>query len=110
MLADAFVILVSLLLGAVALTQILIPLIQNEPLFFSLRKSYQREKWLKRQLAETNRRLAELELEKQLSKQRNELIQRQTEHLESYTIFDSPPADGDGPGVSRRNETSEKEH
>jgi hypothetical protein len=52
---------------AVSATQILAPLIQNKPLFVSFRKSYQREKWLKQQLEETKRRLAELELEKQLA-------------------------------------------
>ena len=50
MLADAFLILVSLPLGTVALTQILVPLIQNKPLFGSFRASYRKEKWLKQQL------------------------------------------------------------
>ena len=82
MLADAFLILVSLLLGTVALTQILVPLIQNKPLFGSFRASYRKEKWLKQQLEETKRRLTELELEKEIAEQRNELIRRQTEQME----------------------------
>src|SRR5258708_2486574 len=110
MLADAFVILVSLMLGAVALTQILIPLIRNEPLFISFRKSYQREKWLKQQLEETKRRLAELELEKQLAEQNNELIRRQIEQMEAYSSLASPSVEEDELGMNRRRDISEKEH
>ena len=110
MLADAFVILVSLLLGAVALTQVLVPLIRNEPLFISFRKSYQREKWLKEQLEDTKRRLTELELEKQLAEQSNELIRRQMEQMESYSSFNSPPVEEDETEMNRRRDISEKEH
>jgi len=109
MLADAFVILVSLVLGAVALTQVLIPLIQNKPLFISFRKSYQREKWLKQQLEETKRRLTELELEKQLAEHSDELIRRQMEQMESFGSFTSP-SEEDEPGVNRPRDISEKEH
>jgi hypothetical protein len=109
MLADAFVILVSLMLGAVALTQVLIPLIQNKPLFISFRKSYQREKWLKQQLEETKRRMAELELEKQLAEQNNELIRRQMEQMESYSSFTSPSVEEDERGMNRRRGIPEKE-
>src|SRR5258708_31473895 len=91
MLADAFVILASLLFGAIALTQIIVPLLQNKPLFRSFRKSYQREQWLQQQLEETKRRLAELELEKQLMEQRNELIRRQ---MEQNSNSSSPSVDG----------------
>src|SRR6185369_17759298 len=108
MLADAFVILGSLLLVAVALTQILIPLIQNKPLFLSLRKSYQREKWLKEQLAETRRRMAELELEKQLTEQRNELLRRQMEEIESQCDVTSSPVEDDG-GINLRKSDLKKE-
>ena len=95
MLADAFVILTSLILGVVALTQVLVPLIANKPLFPSFRKSYQREKWLKEQLEETRRRLAELELEKQLEEQHKELIRREMEHIESYSSY-TPPSPNEG--------------
>jgi hypothetical protein len=108
MLADAFVILGSLLLGAVALTQILIPLIQSKPLFVSFRKSYQREKWLKQQLEETRRRMAELELEKQLADNRNELIRRQMEQMESYGNLTSSSME-DESGVNPHRDISEKE-
>ena len=108
MLADAFVILGSLLLGAVALTQILIPLIQNKPLFVSFRKSYQREKWLKQQLEETKRRMTELELEKQLANERNELIRRQMEQMESYGNLTSSSMEDEG-GVNPHKDISEKE-
>ena len=90
MLADAFVIVASLVLVTVVLTQILVPLILNKPLFVSFRKTYQREKNLRQQLEETRRRLAELELEKQLTEHRNELIRRQMEQMESCTSFTSP--------------------
>ena len=93
MLADAFVIVISLILVTAVLTQILVPLIQNKPLFVSFRKSYQREKWLKQQLEETRRRLAELEIEKQLNEHRNELIRRQMEQMESCTSFTSPESE-----------------
>jgi len=108
MLVDAFVILGSLLVAAVALTQILIPLIQNKPLFVSFRRSHQREKYLKEQLEETQRRLAELELEKQLAERRSELIRRQTEELESLCDLTSPSRETEG-GVSPHKESSEKE-
>ncbi len=109
MLADAFVILTSLILGVIALTQVLAPLISNKPLFPSFRKSYQREKWLKEQLEETRRRLAELELEKQLEEQRKELIRREMEHIQSYASF-TPPSDvGSESGLIRGQETPEKE-
>src|SRR5207245_10708680 len=98
MLADAVVILASLVFGAVALTQIIVPLLQNKPLFRSFRKSYQRELWLQQQLEETKRRLAELELEKQLAEQRNELIQRQTEQ---YSKYSSPSRDDVERGMKR---------
>ncbi len=109
MLADAFVILVSVMLGVVAVTQVLIPLIQNKPLFSSFRKSYQREKWLKDQLEETQRRLTELELEKQLTEKRNELFRRQMEHMESYTSLGSTSLDEPEPGNSGRKAIPEKE-
>ena len=89
MLADAFVVITALLLASVALTQILIPLFRNEPLFCSFRKSYQREKWLRQQLEETKRRLAETELEKQLTEHRDELLRRRLEQIESYSSLDS---------------------
>ncbi len=104
MLADAFVILTSVILAVAALTQVLIPLIANKPLFPSLRKSYQREKWLNEQLEETRRRLAELELEKQLAEEQKELIRRQMEHIESYDAYTSPSADEGDHGVSRGKE------
>ena len=106
MLADAFVILASLLFGAIALTQIIVPLLQNKPLFRSFRKSYQREQWLQQQLEETKRRLAELELEKQLMEQRNELIRRQ---MEQYSNASSPSMDEGERGIDRRSDISEKE-
>jgi len=110
MLADGFVILVAVLLVTVALTQIVAPLIQNKPLFGSFRKSHQREKWLKQQLAETQRRLAELELEKQLAQQQHELTRRQMEQMESFSSFDSPPAKEDEREMNRRkDDVSEKE-
>ena len=109
MLADAFVILTSLILGLVALTQVLVPLVTNKPLFPSFRKSYQREKWLKDQLEETRRRLAELELEKQLEEQHKELIRRQMEHIESYSSYTSPSVNEGQPGPIRSKETPEKE-
>ena len=89
MLADAFVVITALLLASVALTQILIPLFRNEPLFRSFRKSYQREKWLRQQLEETQRRLAEMELEKQLAEHQDELLRRRLEQIESYSSLDS---------------------
>src|SRR5215472_10356609 len=109
MLADAFVILTSIILTVVALTQVLVPLVSNKPLFPSFRKSYQREKWLKEQLEETRRRLAELELEKQLDEQHKELIRRQMEHIESYGSYTSPSTDEGQDGRIRGKETSEKE-
>jgi hypothetical protein len=108
MLVDAFVILGSLLVAAVALTQILIPLIQNKPLFASFRKRHQREKYLKEQLEETQRRLAELELEKQLAERRRELVRRQTEELESLCDL-TPPFRQSECEVNSRKESSEKE-
>jgi len=89
MLADAFVVITALVLASVALTQILIPLFRNEPLFRSFRKSYQREKWLRQQLEETQRRLAEMELEKQLAEHQDELLRRRLEQIESYSSLDS---------------------
>ena len=89
MLADAFVVITALVLASVALTQILIPLFRGEPLFRSFRKSYQREKWLRQQLEETQRRLAETELEKQLAEHRDELLRRRLEQIESYSSLDS---------------------
>ena len=109
MLADALVILVSLMLIAIAITQVLVPLSQNKPLSCSFRKSYQREKWLKEQLEETRRRLAELELEKQLDDQHKELIRRQMEHIESYGSYTSPSTDEGQDGRIRGKEASEKE-
>jgi hypothetical protein len=109
MLADALVILVSLMLIAVAITQVLVPLSRNKPLFCSFRKSYQREKWLKQQLEETRRRLAELELEKQLADQQNELIRRQLEHMELYTGSDQRAVSREDPDLRRRNDVSDKE-
>jgi hypothetical protein len=89
MLADAFVVITALVLASVALTQILVPLFRNEPLFRSFRKSYQREKWLRQQLEETQRRLAEMELEKQLTEHQDELLRRRLEQIESYSSLDS---------------------
>ncbi|HTS30136.1 MAG TPA: hypothetical protein VMH81_29895 [Bryobacteraceae bacterium] len=109
MLADAFVILVSILFCAVALTQILIPLIQNKPLFISFRRNYQREKWLKQQLDETKRRMAEMELEKQLTEHQNELFRRQMEQMESLGGLASPPVEEGERDVNRRKDISEKE-
>jgi len=108
MLADAFVILTSVILAVIALTQVLVPLVTNKPLFPSFRKSYQREKWLKEQLEETRRRLAELELEKQLAEQQKELIRREMEHIESYSAYTSPSADEGELGL-RGKEPTEKE-
>ena len=111
MLADAFVILVSLMLGAVALTQVLVPLIPlTNHCSSHWRKSYQRKKWVKKQLEETKRRLTKLELEKQLAEQSNELIRRQMEQMESCSSLASPPVEEDEPGVDRRRDISEKEH
>ena len=109
MLADAFVILASLLFGAIALTQIIVPLLQNKPLFRSFRKSYQREQWLQQQLEEIKRRLAELELEKQLAEQRNELVRRQMEQMLSYSSSSSPSMDEGEGGMNRGSDISEKE-
>ena len=109
MLADAFLIITSLLLVIVTLTQVVAPLIQNKPLFGSFRKSYQRERWLRQQLEETQRRLAELELEKQLTDRQNELIRRQMEQMESCGGFDSFPVDESQREEGRRKEISEKE-
>jgi hypothetical protein len=109
MLADGFLILTSLLLVALVVTQVLAPLIQNKPLFASFRKSYQREKWLKQQLEETKRRLAELELEKELAEHRNELIRRQMEQMESSTSFASTAAETGEAGPNRPKDISQKE-
>ena len=109
MLADAFFILGALLLIALAFTQVFVPLLLDKPLFGSFRKSCQREKWLKQQLAETQRRLAELELEKQLTDQHNELIRRQIERMESYTSLPAAPVVEDPGGQDRRKNDSEKE-
>jgi hypothetical protein len=81
---------ISLVLITGVLTQIVVPLILNKPLFASFRKSYQRENYLRQQLDETRRRLAELELERQLNEHRNELIRRQMEQMESCTSFTNP--------------------
>ena len=97
MLADAFVVITALVLASVALTQILIPLFRNEPLFRSFRKSYQREKWLRQQLEETQRRLAEMELEKQLAEHQDELLRRRLEQIESYSSLDSELGSRSGP-------------
>ena len=109
MLADAFLIITSLLLVIVTLTQVVAPLIQNKPLFGSFRKSYQRERWLREQLEETQRRLAELELEKQLTDRQNELIRRQMEEMESCGDFGSIVVDESQREANRRKEISEKE-
>jgi hypothetical protein len=109
MLADAFLIITSLLLVIVTLTQIVAPLIQNKPLFGSFRKSYQRERWLREQLEETQRRLKELELEKQLTERQNELIRRQMEQMESCGDFGSVAADQRQGEADRRKGISEKE-
>ena len=109
MLADAFVILTSLILAVAALTQVLVPLVLNKPLFPSFRKSYQREQWLKEQLEETRRRMAELELEKQLDEQHKELIRRQMEHIESYGSYTPPSNDDGSDGRIRGRQPSEKE-
>jgi len=109
MLADAFVILTTLLIAAVALTQIFIPLFRGEPLFRSFRKSYQREEKLKQQLLQAKRELAQLELEKQLAEHRNELFRRRMEQIDSYSNFDCAPMKSDAPEVSRRLKSPEKE-
>ena len=115
MLADAFVVITALLLASVALTQILIPLFRNEPLFCSFRKSYQREKWLRQQLEETKRRLAETELEKQLAEHQDELLRRrleqieQIEQIESYSSLTSSPQDVDERKVNRSIQVPKKE-
>src|SRR5438477_7159311 len=101
MLADAFVILTSLVLAFVTLTQVLVPLVINKPLFPSFRKSYQREKWLKEQLEETRRRLAVLELEKELEEKHKELIRREMENIESHSSFTSPSAEEGEPERTR---------
>ena len=112
MLADAFVVITALLLASVALTQILIPLFRNEPLFCSFRKSYQREKWLRQQLEETKRRLAEMELEKQLAEHQDELLRRrlqQIEQIESYSSLTSGPQDVAERKVNRSIQVPKKE-
>jgi hypothetical protein len=101
MLADAFVILAALLLASVALTQILVPLFRGEPLFRSFRKSYQAERSLRQQLAQTKRALAEMELEKQLAEHQNELLRRRMEQIESFSYFSGLPETTGGPVVKR---------
>jgi len=100
MLADAFVILAALLLASLALTQILVPLFRGEPLLRSFRKSYQAERSLRQQLAQTKRALAEMELEKQLAEHQNELLRRRMEQIESFSFADLPETTG-GPVVKR---------
>ena len=102
MLADAFIILTALMLASVALTQVLVPLFRGEPLFPSFRKSYQAEKLLRQQLADTKRELAKLELQKQLAEHQNELLRKRMEQIESFAELDSWQA-------SRSANTPEKE-
>jgi cytochrome c-type biogenesis protein CcmH/NrfG len=109
MLADAFVILAALLLASAALTQVLIPLFRGEPLFRSVRKSYQRERCLRQQLEQAKRDLARLELEKELAEHHNELLRRRMEQIDSYPGFISTAVKTDDQVVNRSNDTSEKE-
>ena len=55
------------------------------------------------------RRLAELELEKQLAEQHKELIRREMEQIESHNCWSAPSADEGDRGPIRRKQTSEKE-
>jgi hypothetical protein len=89
MLADAFVILVALMLASATLTQVLVPLFRGEPLFPSFRKSYQAEKLLRQQLADTKRELARLELQKLLAEHQNEVLHKRMEQIESFSELDS---------------------
>lgn len=77
MLVDVMLFCLAVIFGAVALTQVVVPLFQGRPFFPSFRIGERRGESLQRQLSELEERLRELELEKQLAQKHRELMDAQ---------------------------------